>query len=108
MKRVSVGVRIVAVAAFLFGTSIGALAQSETGIFTHHHDNYRSGWNPNETILTPGSLSSASSTFGVIATINNLVDTVYAQPLIVPNLQIGCPANQTIVRCQTGLSGHYQ
>jgi hypothetical protein len=50
----------------------------------------------------------ASNNFGVIATVNNLDDSVYAQPLIVPSVQINCPPNQTIITCQTGLSGLYK
>ena len=107
MKLISIVARIIAPAAFLLGVSIAARAQSGAGVLTHHNDFRRTGWNYAETILTPDSISSASNNFGVIATVNNLDDTVYAQPLILPNVQITCPPNQTIITCQTGLSGLY-
>jgi hypothetical protein len=107
MKLTSIATRIIATAAFLLGASIAALAQSGAGVLTHHNDYRRTGWNYAETILTPSSISLASNNFGVIATVNNLDDTLYAQPLIVPNVQITCPPNQTIIICQTGLSGVY-
>ncbi len=107
MKLISIAATIIATAVFLLGASIAARAQSGAGIFTHHNDFRRTGWNYAETILTPDAISSVSSKFGVIATVNKLDDTVYAQPLIAPNVQITCPPNQTIVTCQTGLSGVY-
>jgi hypothetical protein len=108
MKLISIATRIIATSAFLLGASIAALAQSGAGVFTHHNDYRRTGWNYAETILTPSSISLASNNFGVIATVNNLDDLLYAQPLIVPNVQITCPPNQTIVTCQAGLSGVYE
>jgi hypothetical protein len=107
MKLISIAARIIATAAFLLGASIAALAQSglsQTGIFTHHNDFQRTGWNFAETSLTPATILLASNNFGVIATVNNLDDTPEAQPLIVPNLHITCPPTQTIIICQTGLS----
>jgi hypothetical protein len=29
-------------------------------VTTYHYDNYRTGWNPNETILTPTNVNSSS------------------------------------------------
>ncbi len=107
MKLISITARIIATAAFLLGASIAARAQSGAGVFTHHNDFRRTGWNYAETILTPSSISLASNNFGVIATVNNLDDSVYAQPLIVPKVHITCPPNQTIITCQKGLSGLY-
>src|SRR5271156_4084919 len=107
MKLISIPARIIATAAFLLGASSAARAQSGAGIYTHHNDYRRTGWNYVETILTPDTVSLGSNNFGAIATVNNLDDTVYAQPLIVPNVQINCPPNQTIIICQTGLSGLY-
>ena len=104
VKMVPVAARIIATATFLLGASIAARAQSGTAVLTHHNDYWRTGWNSTETILTPSSISLASNNFGVIATVNNLDNTVEAQPLIVPNQIIGCPPNQTIIICQTGLT----
>ena len=107
MKSISIAARIIATAAFLLGASIAAFAQSGTGVLTYHHDYARTGWNRTETILTPSTISLASNHFGVIATVNNLDDRVDTQPLVAPNVQITCPPNQTIIACQTGLSGLY-
>ncbi len=105
MKLLSIAARILATAAILQGTSIAALAQSGAAILTHHNDIGRTGWNFSETILTPDSIVSTTNNFGVIATVNNLDNTVIGQPLVVPNVQITCPPSQTIVTCQAGLSG---
>jgi hypothetical protein len=51
-------------------------------VTTYHYDNNRTGWNQTETDLTPASV--ASSSFGLLATLN--VDgNVFAQPLLVSN-----------------------
>ena len=50
-----------------------------TDVTLYHYDNYRTGWNPTETDLTPASVASAN--FGLLTTLS--VDgTVYAQPLL--------------------------
>src|SRR5208283_3173632 len=49
-------------------------------VTTYHYDNSRTGWNPNETDLTPASVQSGD--FGLLATVS--VDgAVWAQPLLV-------------------------
>ncbi|MGQ0444971.1 MAG: hypothetical protein ACT4O2_07570 [Beijerinckiaceae bacterium] len=107
MKFNSIAARTTVAAAFILGASSAALAQSGAAVLTHHNDIWRAGWNRAETILSPDSISLPSNNFGVIATINNLDDTVEAQPLVVPNLQVTCPPVQTTVTCQSGLSGKY-
>ena len=89
----------------LMGVSISALAQ--TTVWTQHMDNWRTGWNYNETILTPDKVVSAQ--FGLIASVP-LGDMGDAQPLIVPNQQITCPTNAAghHITCQAGLSGVYE
>lgn len=63
---------------------------SPTDVLRYHNDNYPTGWNPNETDLTPASVASAS--FGKLTTLN--VDgNVMAQPLIVSNFEM--PDNST-------------
>ncbi|MGA9308407.1 MAG: Ig-like domain-containing protein, partial [Candidatus Sulfotelmatobacter sp.] len=52
---------------------------------TYHYDNYRTGWNPNETILTPAIVS--SSYFGYLQSIT-LDDQVDSQPLYMPGVNI--------------------
>ncbi|HVN90494.1 MAG TPA: hypothetical protein VMT61_11825 [Candidatus Binataceae bacterium] len=92
----------------LLSGSKNSLAQSSASVLTHHYDYWRSGWNSKETTLTPYSLSSGSNNFGLIASVNNLDGAIFAQPLVVPNQQITCPAGQTVVVCEQGLSGVYE
>ncbi|HEY8031410.1 MAG TPA: hypothetical protein VIF02_03250 [Methylocella sp.] len=54
-------------------------------VATYHYDNLRTGWNRNETILTPANVG--PSTFGVLSKVV-LDDQVDAQPLVVPSQQI--------------------
>ncbi len=109
MKIISIAAKIIAIAVCLSGVSVAAFAQSTptVGVLTQHYDYWRSGSNSAETILTPSSIS--SDNFGVIATVNNLADIVEVPPLVLPNVQITCLINQTIVTCQSGLSsGQYE
>ncbi|MBV9131001.1 MAG: hypothetical protein JO298_11505, partial [Verrucomicrobia bacterium] len=56
-----------------------------TDVLTYHNDNTRTGWNPNEVLLTPGNVN--QSTFGLKH--NLLVDgKVDAQPLYVSNAAV--------------------
>jgi len=58
---------------------------SPSPALTFHYDNSRSGWNPNETVLTTANV--ASGGFGKVGTLN--VDgVVLAQPLYVPNFTL--------------------
>src|SRR5271165_6339152 len=71
-------------AALLFvGNLLPAAAQ--TAVTTYHNDNYRTGWNSSETVLTPANVNSAS--FGLLMTVK-LDDQVDAQPLVVPGVSI--------------------
>ena len=63
-----------------------AVAQQQT-VVTYHYDNQRTGWNPNETTLTPANVGSPVFGLGVLAEVG-LDDQVDAQPLVVPNQQI--------------------
>jgi hypothetical protein len=54
-------------------------------VATYHYDNHRSGWNQNETTLTPANVG--PTTFGVLAQVV-LDSQVDAQPLVVPHQQI--------------------
>lgn len=53
---------------------------AQTSVTTYHNDNYRTGWNSSETVLTPANVN--ASQFGVPATVT-LDDQVDAQPLLV-------------------------
>jgi hypothetical protein len=61
-----------------------AVAQN-LAVTTYHYDNQRTGWNQQETTLTPTNVG--PTTFGVVFQIG-LDAQVDAQPLVVPNQQI--------------------
>jgi len=66
-------------------------ATSQTAVTTYHNDNYRTGWNSKETVLTPANVGSSS--FGLLVSIA-LDDQVDAQPLVVPGVTITAGKNQ--------------
>jgi hypothetical protein len=80
--RVS-GTAIFTVLLFIGATTLPAGGQ--TAVTTYHYDNYRTGWNQKETVLTPANV--ASSSFGLLQTVP-LDDQVDAQPLVVPGVLI--------------------
>jgi hypothetical protein len=61
------------------------LATAQVSVTTYHYDNYRTGWNSQETVLTPNAVHSSS--FGVLKTVA-LDDQVEAQPLVVSGVNI--------------------
>ncbi len=61
------------------------LAAGQTAVTTYHYDNYRTGWNQNESVLTPANVK--AKVFGRLQTVK-LDDQVDAQPLVVPGVQI--------------------
>jgi hypothetical protein len=62
--------------------TISRASAPKFSITTYHYDNYRTGWNNDETSLTYQSVNSSS--FGLLDTVS-LDDQVDAQPLVVPN-----------------------
>lgn len=62
-----------------------ASAAGPESVTTYHYDNYRTGWNSNETTLTPTNVN--SSTFGLLKSVP-LNDQVDAQPLYMPAVNI--------------------
>jgi hypothetical protein len=74
---------------FIFSTVL--MAASQTAVTTYHYDNYRTGWNQNESVLTPANVVKA--TFGLLETVT-LDEQVDAQPLVVPGVQITAGISQ--------------
>jgi hypothetical protein len=77
------GAGVLAVLVFI-GASV-LLAAGQTSITTHHYDNYRTGWNQTESVLTPANVG--KKTFGLLQTVT-LDDQVDAQPLVMPGVLI--------------------
>jgi hypothetical protein len=67
------------------------VAAAQVSITTYHYDNNRTGWNRNESALTPAAVASAS--FGLLHTVA-LDDQVDGQPLLVPGVMITAGNNQ--------------
>jgi hypothetical protein len=66
-------------------------AAGQTAVTTYHYDNYRTGWNSSETVLTPANVNSSS--FGLLLSVQ-LDDQADAQPLLVPGVNITAGNNQ--------------
>jgi outer membrane protein assembly factor BamB len=64
------------IVALILFSAVGA-AQAQQSVLTYHYDNQRTGWNPNETILTPANVPSLQ----LLASVP-LDDQVDAQPLV--------------------------
>ncbi len=79
-----VGALIRAVLLVFLGAA-GASAARAQSVITYHYDNYRTGWNSNETILTPANVNSL--TFGLVHSVA-LNDQVDGQPLYMPGVNI--------------------
>jgi hypothetical protein len=58
------------------------LSFGQEAVVTYHYDNLRTGWNSNETTLTPSNVN--TTTFGLLQSVT-LDEQVDAQPLIIPN-----------------------
>jgi hypothetical protein len=81
--------RVVLSAVLIVGSAL--LASAQTSVTTYHYDNNRTGWNKNETVLTPANV--ASTSFGLLHTVP-LDDQVDGQPLLVPGVNITAGSNQ--------------
>ena len=74
-----------AIAVMIFVAASALLAAGQTAVSTYHNDNFRTGWNPNETTLTPANVK--KGLFGLQHKVT-LDDQVDAQPLVVPGVMI--------------------
>lgn len=83
IKSKCIAASAVAILTFVAASALAAAGQ--TSVTTYHNDNYRTGWNPNETTLTPANVKKGS--FGLQHTVS-LDDQVDAQPLVVPGVMI--------------------
>jgi hypothetical protein len=81
-----------------------AEAASKASVTTYHNDNMRTGWNPQETSLTPSSVS--GGTFGLVAA-ESLDDQVDAQPLVMPNQAISGQGTHDVVYVATESNSIY-
>ena len=89
-KHISGSVRL-AMSVLITGCILSASAQ--VAVTAYHYDNKRTGWNSNETTLTPTNV--ASTSFGLLHTVT-LDDQVDGQPLIVPGVTITAGNSQGI------------
>lgn len=80
MKNLKFCICILAGLQFLAGRIV-----AQTSVTTYHYDNYRTGWNQNETQLTPANVWSPN--FGLLYTVI-LDDQVDSQPLVMPGVTI--------------------
>ena len=81
LHRFGSAVAVASVSVLFFCASVSA----QTGVTTYHNDNNRTGWNSNETILTPANVN--ASHFGLLTTVP-VDDQVDAQPLFVAGVNI--------------------
>ena len=52
---------------FTISLAIASTAAAQVAVTTYHYDNYRTGWNSHESVLTPTNV--ASSSFGLLTTV---------------------------------------
>jgi hypothetical protein len=75
----------------------GGAVTTPTAVTTYHYDNLRTGWNCNETILTPASIQGRAAAGGnsglFLLSTTPLDEQVDAQPLFVPQQKITTGAN---------------
>jgi hypothetical protein len=78
---------------FIVVLAITATATTQTAVTTYHNDNYRTGWNSTETVLTPANV--ASTSFGLLVSVP-VDDEVDGVPLMVPGVSITAGNNQGV------------
>lgn len=73
--------------------AIATTATAQTAVTTYHNDNYRTGWNSTETLLTPANVTASS--FGLLVTVS-VDDEVDGSPLVVPGVNITAGTSQGV------------
>jgi hypothetical protein len=92
-------VAILSLTALLFAPLVNAQGPAVT---TYHYDNYRTGWNSSETILTQANVNATS--FGLLQSVR-LDDQSDTQPLYVPSVNVTAgpfPGIHNVVYVATG------
>jgi malectin (di-glucose binding ER protein)/chitobiase/beta-hexosaminidase-like protein len=88
--------RLIARAIFLTCLFLSMLpvANAQVAVTTYHNDNYRSGQNVNEVILTPSNVNQNS--FGKLFS-QSVDGAIYTQPLYLPNINIPGKGTHNVV-----------
>ncbi|PYJ04298.1 MAG: hypothetical protein DME25_10200, partial [Verrucomicrobia bacterium] len=80
------------------GLALAVPAKGQVSVLTSHNDNARTGQNVNETALTPTNVNTNS--FGLLFT-RSVDDAVYAQPLVMTNVNIHDKGTHNLVLVAT-------
>jgi hypothetical protein len=86
------------VGAVLVASGALAVPPAPVSVTTYHNDNYRTGWNNAESVLTPAKVG--GSTFNLLESVA-LDDQVDAQPLVVANQTISGQGTHNVVYVAT-------
>jgi hypothetical protein len=77
---------------------LGGTALADVSVTTYHNDNYRTGWNQNETVLTANKVASTNFKLTGAVKLDGQVDS---QPLVVANQQVGSFSARDVVYVAT-------